>query len=211
LLSDDRTEVRKAAIVSLRELRVEKTYPSLVEHIAQVENRRNAIGVKTRDPAHIKRSVASHTASLDEEIRMTLQALADLRVPALESEAKRFGRKHANAALSVRCAALWSLGMLHRDAARPAAQRFLEDRLNDKYGNLPEMPAARRASAIALGWMRATGAVEALREASTQGDPDLTEVGPAAAWAIERITGQSPAIPPEKRPVGEWFLRPARN
>ncbi len=210
LLRSKQIAVRRAAIVALRELRVEATYPALLQHLESVSQLRD--GVKLgRNPSPFQRRTARARAdALDRETGMTLQALAIVRYAPLEDQAREIGRKNAPSSLDVRCAAVWSLGMLHRDGSSPGAERFLLGRLNDKYGNLPEFPAVRRASAIALGWMRSETALESLRQAAQESDPDLTEVGPAAAWAIERITGERPAVPPESQPIPEWFLRPTR-
>lgn len=105
-----------------------------------------------------------------------------------------------------RSSAIWSLGWLVKDSKDLALARQLKDRFVDVQSPIPESTAARIAAGIALGRI---GAVEFAPELKTfaelgNGEPDL-----AAAWAVERLTGEKfPRPKPEIDEGAPWSVVP---
>lgn len=105
-----------------------------------------------------------------------------------------------------RSSAIWSLGWLVKDSKDVALARQLKDRFVDVQSPIPESTAARFAAGIALGRI---GAVEFAADLKTfaelgNGEPDL-----AAAWAVERLTGEKfPRPKPEIDEGAPWSVVP---
>ena len=99
-----------------------------------------------------------------------------------------------------------SLGWLVKDSKDVMLARQLKDRFVDVLSPIPESAAARFAAGIALGRI---GAVEFAPELKAfaergNGEPDL-----AAAWAVERLTGERfPRPKPEIDEGAPWSVVP---
>jgi HEAT repeat protein len=116
-------------------------------------------------------------------------------------------RDGPNRSEPARAAAVWALGLLHRDEPDPALASLLAGRLAAE-SMVPESALVRRMAAVALGHMKAEEQLPALRQVAA-GDGEETEIRRACHWSIERLTGEPiPEIPTEEKTVSGWFLEP---
>ena len=105
-----------------------------------------------------------------------------------------------------RSAAIWSLGWLYEDSNDLALAQTLKDRVLDVISLDPESATVRHASAIALGRIGAAEVADDLKPIARMG---MLVADLAAAWAINRLTGE--VIPPPAAPVStgnRWKLTP---
>ncbi len=65
-------------------------------------------------------------------------------------------------------------------------------------------------AAISLGEMKSTDSLDALRTLLNKKRPNKT-VMQAAAWAIQEISGETPAVPDPVRHEGNWIIRAAKR
>lgn len=116
----------------------------------------------------------------------------------------------ATAQLSLRAAAVWTLGHLHAGSLDADLAAVLLQRLGDLDPNNPEGEEVRSMAAVTLGRMGASQIAAPLREfgeASGVGSP----LANACDWALAQLAGGGPWKPKastrEASPVG-WFLEP---
>ena len=117
--------------------------------------------------------------------------------------------KGAPYSIRARCAAIWAAGFLADENNRDELERTFVDRLMDFASIPPEDLEVRAMSAVALGRMKASGALDTLRDrAKTEGREGLA--GSRAYWAISQITDEPmPDVPTIYRTIGGWSLQPA--
>lgn len=110
-----------------------------------------------------------------------------------------------------RSAAIWAIGRIEQDTANARFVNLFSARLADVNPTDPESDQVRRASAIAIGWIKPDKTPRTLEEFSDLSDatPQITL---ACRWAIQRITGKTqPPLEPGMRVSRQWFLVPTRK
>ena len=110
-----------------------------------------------------------------------------------------------------RAAAMWTLGLFHKNDPAPDLVKAFLERLADRAGIPPEKPEVFRISAIALGLMQAESAVPSLVKAYQTDLPD-TFIPESARWSLGMIGEPLPEpVKPRLLDVGGWKLRPVDN
>ena len=119
--------------------------------------------------------------------------------------------KHSIDWYEARSAAVWSLGLFHRDVPDNALAGELAGRIGDINPMDPEGSNVRRFSAITIGRMKAKGGVGALQHFYDEGK-GLDTLSLACRWGIQQITGKQipDAASPEAEQTG-WFLEPLKD
>lgn len=194
LLHSPRAEVAIAAAWGLRRLSVAEKQPAMLEH-AEILDQQYRDGQELR-PHH--ETVLAHL----------FEALARGKHLAAGPLLKRWVPKVPPQVSfdEARSTALWSLGWLYEDSKDAALAESLKDRFLDVASLTPESFPVRRAAAIAMGRIGATEMVASLRGFAIVG---TDEVNMAAAWAIERMTGESfPRPAPQIKTGNRWKLAP---
>jgi HEAT repeat protein len=197
LLGDSRHEVRMAAIVGLRWLANEQTYPRLYEHAMMLSK------------ALLMDRGRAYAAGFDAELRQVLQTFGAVKFMPADAIMRQFvPRVGGNFSAGVRSSAIWALGRLHEDVPDEALAVALVRRLVDVRARWSERHEVRLMAAVALGMMRASSQEGVLRQYASSGNADPA-IMMSCRWALERITGE-PIQPmqPVVRTQSGWFLEP---
>jgi HEAT repeat protein len=195
LLAHERLQVRAAAARALRRIADPRTLDAITTVLQrQVEARANK----------------KAPAASDDDLAELAQALGVMRHAAGGPVLERLIPKTAAAAATTRAAAVWALGKIHAGDVAGGAHLVqpLVQRLSDEDMMNPEALEVRQQAAIALGRMKATAALGALRRYTQARESDLSLVV-ACHWALEQITGQTqPPVTPPPSQSEDWFLTP---
>ncbi|MBX9628796.1 MAG: HEAT repeat domain-containing protein, partial [Gemmataceae bacterium] len=198
LLGSPRGEVFAAAGYGLRVLAVPDTLPAVTEHVGRRHQAILAGGPSAGLPG-------VHRDFLDRELSELVQLLgrADHRpaIPTLRRLVARLLRPGAPPSTTplgtpVRVAAVWALGRMHAGDPDPEVTAQIEERLTGDLQVGFDDPTIRRAAAVALGRMKATGSLEVLRLYADGGGPTPDPVAHACRWAVAHMEGK-PLAPPE--------------
>jgi len=114
-------------------------------------------------------------------------------------------------AIRERAAAIWALGHIDVGDRHLELSRLLQGRLADAEGLMPEEMLVRTMSAVSLGRMKDTDAMDKFREFYEFESPN-SPIGLACRWAIHNITGEwLPGPTPRYIEDGLWSLMPLRS
>lgn len=198
LLRFEKPEVFVAAAWGLRKLALPDTLPA---QLREIERRWSQRPRDIELPPWISAQVAQLAQSMG-------QARYAPAAPILA----RYVRKQGGLGpgRESRAAAIWALGMIHQKAPPAGLISQLIERLGDEGTGLeePEDPLVRRMSAIALGRMKATAAVDTLKR-FYPGTLTREPISNACGWALEQITGEKlPTSVTVKVVQKGWFLEP---
>ncbi len=192
LLDAPREEVRIAAAWALRKLAVASTLPAMLARALKVADKRK----QEFDGTH------------DEQLTQLMQTFGQRKYePALEV-AWRLIPKMAPFSERERVAAIWALGHIDLGGRQRELSGLLQGRLADVLTSPAEVHPVRAMSAVTLGRIKATDAVDNLRKFYKLDSPN-SEVGLACRWAIQRITGERlPGATVRIIEAGGWRLAP---
>lgn len=197
LLEAQRAEVHATAAWGLARLAVESTAPAVLEVFSRRTDFALA-GDYRGDRIYLQ---TCHLA----------QALGQMQYEPADEYLRKYVAKGQSLMTQARAAAIWSLGKLHAGTPDDDLVKRLRDRLVDINSMNPERAEVRTMAAIALGRMKATGSVDAIRD--MQGiERQRNAVGFACTWAIHELTGEP--IPPPRDNVfweEDWFLVPIKE
>ena len=192
LLGHQRGDVKVAAAWGLSKLRVADHLPDMLDHAQSIYD-----GFKNGQLKGTMRGITLHQALL-------FNAFGDQGYRAAEPLLEAYVPKNYEIGVKPRVAALWALGVLHKDDPNPRLVKNLVARLNDD-GQFPEIEDVRNMAAVSLGRMRAETALEDIRKYASNGMP-------GCQWALEFLTGEKPPpLRPSINPVDDWFLSPAQS
>jgi HEAT repeat protein len=196
LLSSGRAEVFVAAAWGLRQLAVADTLPAAHKFVQSPH-----WGVPMPGGPRGAPMVPANAA--DEQLSQLAQFLGQERYKPADAALRRLiprepglltSRALPLAGPEARSAAIWALGRIHEGTPVPELVPALEGRLNDVNNPLgDEAPHVRRMSAVALGRMKASGALDTL-QSHWSGKLTLDLVNNACGWAIAQIKGE--VLPP---------------
>lgn len=198
LLTHERAETRIAAAAALRALAVSDALGPMLDHATMLAGSRPAADTPP-----------SHTLATSQQLVELFQAFGQTGYAPAEPLMRSFIPKDASRSAESRGAAIWALGKLHADSGGGNLAAPLQARLSDLNPMNPESTEVRSQAAIALGRMKARGALQVLRRFNKEENVSR-EIGGATRWAIEQISGQTqpPLETVVERPM-DWFLRPA--
>lgn len=223
LLQSDHDEVMIATAWALRVLAVPDTAAAITAQISR----------RTKIDTFFE-------PGIEHQVSHLCEALAHFRHKPATPVLALFVPKTAKYGPLSRSAAIWSLGRIYEDAAgtptaktessaltkaaeflgllqkpegelvEDLASRFME-RVEDTDSQIPEWPAVRRTSALALGRMKATSQLEPLKDQiGDQVESESVEL--AMRWAVLRISGEDlPIAPPQSYERKGWFLEPTTD
>ena len=200
LLKHERMEVGVTAAWSLRELAVMETLPAIHQFVMEITD---------PFPANVLQSTgAKLTEREDACLACLFEAMGQARFSVSAPILLRFVPNRSDLGLRSRTAAVWALGFFYRNDPPKQVVRQLTGRIAACAASPPsEAVDVGTAAAISLGRMKATSALEPLRD----GVKNLSVGGrvyQACQWAIAQITGtEQPVSPPRPVPPQNPFLR----
>jgi HEAT repeat protein len=187
LLSDQRADLRIAAVVAVRRLRIESALPQLADRCAAIQSflkQQQADGMAGKKPT----MTDADFANLGEEGSQIAQALGLLEYKASDAMLRGLVPKMMGFPSNMREAGIWALGRFHAGVSDNGLAGQLLDRATDHSMMMPESPQVQVMAVEALGMMHATSALAPLQKIlDTTGAPDPFAV--ASRWAIAQITG----------------------
>jgi HEAT repeat protein len=196
LLESERSEVMEVSAWALRMLALPETGPALLDKADRQTT------VRLAEEAPIR--------ALDRQVAHLFEALGRIdHTPAIPLML-RYVPKAAAYGEASRAAAIWSLGLLHRERPNPELAQQLFGRATDN-GIMPaELEVVKRSSVVSLGWMRSQPHVEGLRK--LMGPVAGTEpFSLSVRWSIMQITGEELPLPmPPEVLVDGGFLVPVK-
>ncbi len=195
LLGHPRGDVKVAAAWGLTQLRVAEVLPDMLDHADSVYEGLRSGELNARMPG-----VTFHLAHL-------CLAFGDQGYLAAEPLLRKLVPKSYDFGQYPRPAAVWSLGVFHKDDPEPKLVSSLVERLQDDEGMVPEIELVRIMCAVSLGRMNAESAKDALAEYAV----NTNMLASATRWGIEEITGEAVPLPPHKPTTNtknQWFLTP---
>lgn len=205
LLDHPRDEVKLASIVALRRLAVKDTLPAILRFASEHTDAwlKDAEARRSNDVIPYRIDQA-----WDKQLAQLFQLFGMLEYAPAQDLMKRFIPKNSGFWVEARSAAIWALGRIHKDKPNATLVKLFRSRLSDIDPNNPEMLGVRRASAVAIGWMKAKTGIETLR-LFYESEGMSKHIGGSCRWAVMRITDEK--LPPLKtREVREsgWFITP---
>jgi HEAT repeat protein len=203
LLHHQQWQVRIAAILALRRLRLPETLSAEFARAKEV-----AAEYKERTSAKAKlKPTPEDMTKIDEEIAQLLQNLGQAKMQESLSFVHSFIPKGSGWAESARTAAIWAAGKIQEGTADTRISRQLIDRMQDDDPQHPESTDVRVMSAISLARVKDKGSLSALRK--TAKDGGYSRLIEAAKWAIASFEG-TPYNGPDtvESIVNDWFLEP---
>jgi hypothetical protein len=223
LLDDSNNDVAAASAWALRVLADPLTESAILARIDRESKRRQALieywrPIVAANPFgnHNYPSVRESNAQLEQLVL----ALGVLRSKTADPLLRTFISKpprpqigeppvfEVNRQVSLRAAAIWSLGLCHAADSPAELCAALRERLNDVDEKAPEAPLVRRMAAISLGRMKDSDSAKSLRSL-TAGPEAYTELGRSCRWALQQVTSEKLAdLEPMKKAKTDWFLTP---
>ena len=192
LLDAPRHESRIAAAWALRKLAVASTLPAMVARATRIADKRKQ----------------EFDGQNDEQFVQLAQAFGQRKYQPATDVLWRPIPKDSPFFVRERVAAIWALGHIDVGDRRSELVELLKGRLSDVNPFFPEDDYVRAMSAISMGRMKATAAVDVLRRFYGE-EADSSPVGMACRWSIERITGEKlPGPKPGMIHIGGWRLAP---
>ncbi len=194
LLSSPRAEVAIAAAWGLRKLNVTEKLPTLLNFARKIDNQiENGLAMKPHESvvlAHIFEAFG----------RAEYQPSVPLLRRWIPKNAPRVNHDET------RASAFWSVGRLFEDSKDVSVAQEVKARFTDVSSLVPESSTVRYAAGISLGRIGATEVAPDLKRFALMknDEPDL-----AAAWSLERLTGE--VIPPPTASIvggARWKLIP---
>jgi hypothetical protein len=196
LLRGERPEVFVTAAWALRKLAVPETLP---EQLREIDRRWQR---------SLKPDASEAYPMIDRQVSQLAQSLGQARYAPAAPVLARFVPKRYNIGPESRSAAIWAVGLLHQKAPPADLVEELIDRVSDENPFEPEDTNVRRMSAIALGRMKATAAVSAVRKYYPQ-KLSLDPFANACGWALQEIAGEPlPRSGTMEVFQTGWFLEP---
>ncbi len=196
LLRAARPEVFVTAAWALRKLAVPETLP---EQLREIDRRWQR---------SLKPDANEAYPIIDRQVSQLAQSLGQARYVPAQPVLARFVPKRYNIGPESRAAAIWALGLLHQKAPPAGLVEELIDRVSDDNPFEPEDTNVRRMSAIALGRMKATEAVSAVRRYYPQ-KLSIDPFANACGWALQEIAGEPlPRSGTVDVHQTGWFLEP---
>jgi HEAT repeat protein len=194
LVSSPRAEVAVAAAWGLRKLNVKETLATLLTIAERLDKQiENGMSLQPHEPvvlAHIFEAIG--LAKYERSILLVKRWIP--------KDEPRVNFEEA------RTSAVWATGWLFEGGNNVALAQQLKARLTDVGSLMPESPTVRYAAGIAIGRIGATEVASDVRRIALtkSGEPEL-----AAAWSLERLTGEV-VSPPEPAVVAgaHWNLLP---
>jgi HEAT repeat protein len=177
LLRGERPEVYLTAAWALRKLTVPETLP---EQLREIDRRWQR---------SLKPDVNEVYPMIDRQVSQLAQSLGQARYAPAAPVLARFVPKRWNIGPESRAAAIWALGLIHQNAPPAGLIEDLIGRVSDENVFEPEDWNVRRMSAVALGRMKASGAVSALRKYYPQ-KLSAEPFANACGWALQEIAGE---------------------
>lgn len=203
LLDFLRPEVCIAAAFALERLQVRDTLPALLE-----KARRSTPILKNGAPAPV--DLSGDPFSLDDVDAMMchiFQAFGLMQFREADPLLRQYIPKEGYFC-HARAAAIWALGKIYSGQPESELIAAFSGRLTDYDPLKLEDDRVRRMAAVSLGRLGSKQGLPALRTAYKRDTPH-THIGASAAWAIERITGETlPTPEPHTNTVMGWFLEP---
>jgi HEAT repeat protein len=195
LLAFERTEVRLAAAIALRQLDRNESLPAL---FARAETLTAAV--------HESAKVPERFDSEGAELVQIFMAFAQQHHAAAVPLLKKYIPKRSGFHPLARGAAIYALGKIFENQPTPELAARLLERAEDNNPIDPEAADVRRFSLVALGRMRSRETLQPLR-GIYEDENSVVTAGGAARWAIMHI--ESVELPPCKPVVkksGPFFL-----
>jgi hypothetical protein len=197
LLRFERPEVFLAAAWGLRKLAVAETLPT---QLREIERRWQQ--AQKPDP-NAPRDM------IERQLSQLAQSLGQARYAPAAPQLTRFVPKQVIVGPESRAAAIWALGLIHQKAPPARLVQELIGRLTDESMVMAEDLGVRSMSAVALGRMKVSEAVDSLRKYYVR---RLTmETFPnSCGWALEQIAGEKlPEAGTVEVVQRGWFLEPS--
>ena len=182
LLEHDHPRVLVTAAWTLRVLAIPETLPKMLDRAVRASDVFLGDGI---DP---KRSTVGGEAAMD-QLAHLFDAFGQMKYREAEEMLRRYVPKNLSLGQNSRPAAITALGWLNQGNPDPVLVPQITERLHDQFSTPPDLDEVWVVSAIALGRMKAKGAVPDL-EKYYQGDPPRGRLGYACAWGIRELTGR---------------------
>lgn len=195
LLGHPRGDVKVGAAWGLTQLQVADVLPDMLDHAESVFE-----GLKSGE-------LNANIPGVTFQLAHLCLAFGDQGYTAAEPLLVKLVPKSYDYGQYPRPAAVWSLGVFHKDDPEPKLVSSLVERLQDDEGMVPEIELVRIMCAVSLGRMNAVSAKDALAEYAS----NTNLLASATRWGIEEITGESVPLPPHKPTTNtknQWFLTP---
>jgi HEAT repeat protein len=209
LLLSPRSEVAVAAGWGLRVLAVQETLPAVLAHLRLRHQQLRAKGPRAGLPDTLPQVV-------DGQLSQLIQFLGQAKYKEADETLRALVPRGSLPVLTpvggeTRAAAIWALGLFHEGDPEVGLVTLIEGRLTGDFGIGPDDYRVRRMAAIALGRMKATQSLPALREVAGPDLPTVELVTHACRWSVNRMTGE-PLRPQGvvEVPQQDWFLIPLR-
>jgi HEAT repeat protein len=193
LLGHERGEVQVATAWGLKQLKIAKLLPDILDHAQSVYDgfRSGQLNADMRGPAL--------------QMAHLFIGFGDQRYREADPLMRKYLPKDFSLGDHSRPAAAWALGMLYEDEPQEDLAAIMVKRLSDVRGPERESREMRRMCVVSLGRMKAESSLPALRRFGVGQET----VARTCLWAIERMTGEPPpALEPAIREINDWFLAP---
>jgi len=203
LLRHEQPQVRVAAVIALRRLKLPETLPVELK-------RAQELAAEYLEKSEVKgkgRAPNSEFVDMDNELSQLNQNLGDGKFAEAGAFLRKFIPKNSGWGSDARAAAIWSLGMLNNDQTSLQLAMALMGRLTDNNQLNPEASSVRVMSAISLARMNDKGAKGAFTRTIPEASGVLAE---ACEWGLAYLDGKPYAGPqPSEIVTSDWFLEPA--
>jgi HEAT repeat protein len=209
LLVGPRPELRIAADVAVRRLRIQSALPTLAVRLGEIMTQ-----LEQQHAAALTNSKAvmsdAEFINLGEEASQIAQALGEMDYEPAEAMLRKLVPKSPIYPGNMRPAAVWALGRLHAGTPDNRLVGELMDRATDHSIQMPESPLVQTMAVEAIGMMHATNAVAPLQKIiDTGAAPD--QFTAACRWAIGQLTGHEPPPPPAQQITAHGFFLEAKH
>jgi HEAT repeat protein len=202
LLRHEQWQVRTAAIVALRRVKIADTLPlefRRAQELADEYTRQTEIKTKDRLPMDA-------FGMMDRELAQLFQNLGLAKLQACDGFARKFIPKNSYGE-KARVAAIWTLGHLHADKSDPEVARGLTGRIQDNDPLNPESGDVRIMSAVSLARMRDKSAKSVF--GGLIKDPANAMLRESAIWGMSYLDGKPyPGPEASQKAIPAWFLEP---
>jgi hypothetical protein len=196
LMQHSRGEVKSASAWGLRRLALPVHLPAMLARAHELYD-----GIRSD-------AIPLTVPGVDLQSTQLFLAFGQMRYMDAEPLLMHYVPKDHTLGVFSRCAAIWSVGLLHEGKAPADLTATLIERLSDVMSMEPEDDRVRRMSAISIGRMKSESAVATIRKFATD---DSGYVQRSCYWALEQLTGETP--PPLDTfllKITDWFLVPIR-
>ncbi|QNN22380.1 HEAT repeat domain-containing protein [Planctomycetales bacterium ZRK34] len=192
LFDHTRLEVRVAAVIGLRPLKVPSTRQPMVKLTKTLIDRMewrikdHAENGDEGDSAALMKIVDANAAD-SKQAAEAAQTLGVWRVKAADKVLRRFIPKDSPASPRARASAIWALGWIHENSNDTKLGDTLIKRVFDLNPLNPEADEVRKASILTIARMKVVEQTDALKNRYRL---DGLDIQYAARWAIHHMTGE---------------------